>query len=205
MSVRTAQRHSNPKSPHPDWLKFVGATAAAGAVRKKNEGEMTVVESEAMGAVSPFQPEEMPAFYQTSDSDLHPVQRLEKQAWQIHASTFSVWQEMVGSPNDAALAIVYARELPKLRDNFDKARRERESWEMNQRMIVTMPEFQAFQNKFLSPLAEILKNIPLELPSTVNPDNPAYAQKQLRDWLKEKVNPRIEEMFREANELQPAA
>lgn len=202
-SLRTAQRHS--ESNHPDWQKFIGATAAAGAARKASTGEMTVAETEALGAVSPFKPEEMPDFYDVPDADLHPVQRLEKEAWQLHSRTFNAWKEMAANPTDAALAIVYARELPKLRKSFDEARREREAWEVEQRIVVTLPEFQAFQSKFLTPLAELLKGIPMEVASSVNPDNPAFARQQLRDWLRDKAEPRIIEMLEAANDLQPAA
>lgn len=206
VSLRTAQRHADLKNPHPDWQHFMQTTAANGAARKHKEGgALTVVEATALGSVSPFRPQVLPAFYDVPDDDLHPVQRLEKHAWKLHSSTFELWEELVANPLDTAIAIVYARELPKLRENYDKARREREAWEVHQRIIVTLPEFQAFQHQFLTPLAELLKGIPTELPATVNPGDPAFARQQLRDWLRDKVNPRIEEMMRAAHELQPAA
>lgn len=206
ISVRTAQRHSDPSDPHPDWIRFTQTSAANGVARQMKEGGALVpAEAAALGSMSPFRPEALPAFYDVPDDQLHPVQRLEKNAWKLHADTFALWKELIVDPLSKAIAIVYARELPKLRENYDKARRERETWEVQQRIVVTLPEFQAFQHQFLNPLAEILRGIPTELPSTVNPDNPAFARQQLRDWLVEKVNPRIEEMLRAANEVRPAA
>ncbi len=207
VSLRTAQRHADPDNPHPDWLRFTQTTAATGAARKVKEGgALAPVEATALGMISPYRPEtQLPAFYDVPDEDLHPVERMEKDAWQLHEKTFRLWEELVGDPLSTAIAIVYARELPKLRENHEKARREREAWELTQRIIVTLPEFQAFQHEFLTPLAELLRGIPVELPSVVNPENVAFARQQLRDWLVEKVNPRIEEMMRAANELRPAA
>lgn len=204
--LRTAQRHSDPKNPHPDWLRFTQTTAATGAARQMKEGgALTTAEASALGTLSPFRPAAVPAFYDVPDCELHPVQLLEKQAWQIYSDTYEQWKKSLINPLAPAIDVVYAKQLPVLRENYDKARRERETWEVQQRIVVTLPEFQAFQHQFLNPLAEILRGIPTELPSTVNPDNPAFARQQLRDWLVEKVNPRIEEMLLAANEVRPAA
>lgn len=181
-------------------------TAATGASRQiKEGGTLTPVEATALGTLSPYRPVAVPAFYDVPDAELHPVQLMEKQAWSLYADTYEQWKKCLSAPAAPAIDVVYARQLPALRENYDKARREREAWEVAQRIIVTLPEFQAFQHEFLTPLAELLRGIPVELPSAVNPENPSFARQQLRDWLIEKVNPRIEEMMRAADELRPAA
>jgi len=68
-------------------------------------------------------------------------------------------------------------------------------------MLVTLQEFQSFQAKFLSPLAEMLKNIPTELAALVNPDNPDYARAQFHHWLTDKAEPRIRQMLEASGEL----
>ena len=201
-SLRTAQRHS--KSRHPDWLKYIGATAADGVKQKKNEGAMTPAQNQALGEASPFSPLPMPAYYDEPDEDLHPVQRMEKSAWRVHSDTFSMWQEFAGRREDGALAIVYARELPKLRADFDKAQEKRQAWEIQQRNLVTLAEFQQFHTSFIGPISELLKSLPLELASLVNPDNPAFARRQLTHWLRDKAQPQIDSMLQGAEEFTQA-
>lgn len=193
---RTAQRHS--KAGHPDWLRFIGQEAAAGVKEKRKGGEANAGQQAALAAVSPFRPVELPAFYDVPDEDLHPVQLSEKRAWQAHQTTFGAWERMQGDP---MVSLAYVRELPKLRDDFVKARVDRERWELEQRRLVTMSEFERFSSEFILPLAEMLKNLPSELASMVNPDNPAFARSQIADWLRTKAQPQIGAMLRGREEF----
>lgn len=201
LSVRTAQRHSDPKSPHPDWQRFIGLSAAEAVKQQKKEGAMTTVGAQALGAVSPFQPSVMPTFYDVPDEELHPMQLLEKRAWELHSKAFDRWKQLMVQISDSAMAALYARDLPKMRQDFEQARQKREAWEVEQRMLVTLQEFQSFQAKFLSPLAEMLKNIPTELAALVNPDNPDYARAQFHHWLTDKAEPRIRQMLEASGDL----
>lgn len=203
VTVRTAQRHQ--KAGHPDWLKFIGATAAEGVKRKSQDGKMERAEASALAAVSPMKPAEVPGFYDVPDEDLHPVQLAEKRAWELLDQTFRTWEGMLSDVRRADMAIVYARELPKLRADFEEARKRRTAWEMEERRIFDLSEFEAFQSKFLVPLAEMLGNLPTELPPVVNPQDPVLARGALERWVREKVQPRLADLLREAEGFRPAA
>ena len=201
LSVRTAQRHSDPKSPHPDWQRFIGLSAAEAVKQQKKEGAMTTVGAQALGAVSPFQPSMMPAFYDVPDESLHPVQLLEKRSWQVHSAAFDRWKELMTNVADSAMAALYQRDLPKLRQDYELARQKREAWEFDQHLSMPMQEFRAFVAQFLAPLGEILNNTPNELPVLVNPDNPGYARTQLVFWRDDKIGPKIRQMLEACSDL----
>ena len=198
LTLRTAQRHQ--KGDHPDWLKFIGNTAAEGVARKSKEGgALKDAEAAALGAVSPVSPEDRPSFYDVPDGDLSPTQVAEKRAWDVHDRIYDMWLQMVGDqgPGGAnpAVAIVYARELPKLRDDYVKARKDRESWEIEERMRVAMHEVEAFVRDFILPVAELLRNIPSVLPVRMNPDDPGFAREQALNWMRSEAEPQIQSMI----------
>jgi len=162
---------------------------------------MTPAQNQALGEASPFSPLPMPSYYDVPDEDLAPVQRMEKAAWSVHSKTFSLWQDYAEKREDGALAIVYARELPKLRADFDKAQDKRVAWEIQQRNLVTLAEFQQFHTAFIQPISELLKSLPYELASLVNPENPAFAREQFNHWLRDKAQPQIDSMLLGAAEF----
>jgi hypothetical protein len=200
VTARTAQRHE--RARHPDWLKFIGATAAEGVKRRERDGAMAASEATALAAVSPSRPEETPQFYAVPDSELSVVQLHEKRAWQIHDQTFRTWQEMlVEMKSDPVMALGFARELPRLREDYEKARAAREKWELEQRRLIPLHEFEAFVGQFMVPIGELLKNLPVELPVLMNPEAPGLARDRLIEWLRDKAAPQIEEMLGGAGEM----
>lgn len=203
VDVRTAQRHQ--KAGHPDWKRFLGNCAVDGVKRQAEEGVMAPVEQVALGAVSPLAPAEVPEWYQVPDADLSPVQVTEKRAWEAHDRTFQAWLEMQGHMGDALVKLAYVRELPKLRENWDKARRERERWEVESRRLIPVNEFEAFRTQFIGPLAEMLANLPAELAAVSNPDNPAGARAAITEWLRTKGQRTIEAMLEGSREFAAAA
>ena len=58
-----------------------------------------------------------------------------------------------------------------------------------------MHEFESFVRDFLLPLAELLRNLDVELPLVVNPDNPGLARARLLDWKRTKAEPQIQGML----------
>ena len=196
VTLRTAQRHQ--RSNHPDWQRFIGVTAGQAVKR----GVVEKAEAVALAAVSPHRPEEAPGFYQEDERELAPPQINEKRAWEIHDRTFRAWREQLDSiKGEPVVALVYAKELPKLREDYEKARAARERWEIEQRRLIPSHEFERFVGQFLIPLAELLKNLPVELPVMMNPDNPAYARERVLEWLRGKAEPQISEMLRGADEF----
>lgn len=202
VDVRTAQRHQ--KAGHPDWKRFLGNCAVEGVKRQADEGVMAPVEAVALGAVSPLAPAEVPEWYQVPDSELSPVQLTEKRAWEAHDRTFSAWLEMQGTMTDALLRLAYVRELPKLRENWDKARRERERWEVENRRMIPVNEFEAFRREFIGPVAEMLSNLPTELAPVANPGDPAGARAAITEWLRTKGQRTIESLLSGAQEFAAA-
>lgn len=199
ISIRSAQRHQ--KQGHPDWQRFIGATAIEGATRKAKEGLMRPEESTALAQVSPLRPGDRPAFYDRSDTDLSPVQIKEKQAWELHARTYEQWSELICQAGGSEMAVVLLNQLPKLRENHEKAQQAREKWEIEQRMLIQAGEFEQFSAEFILPLAELLRNIPTELAALVNPDNPAFAREKLMNWLRDKAQPQIQAMLNESKDF----
>lgn len=200
VTLRTAQRHQ--KTSHPDWMRFVGVQASEGVRRREKEGAMEPEEATALATVSPARPEARPRFYEESEEGLSPVQVQEKRAWEIHERTFEIWQGMLSDPRvESVVALGFARELPKLREDYEKARAAREKWEMETRRLIPRHEFEGFVGSFLVPLAEMLRNLPVELPVVANPENPALARLRILEWLRSKAEPRIEALLAGAEGL----
>jgi len=202
VSLRTAQRHE--KSDDPRWLEFIGKTAAEGVARKQKDGVMAQVEATAMGDLSPFAPSSPPSFYDVPDEDLSPHQIKEKRAWIVHEQCFKAWQECLTDPSTRHHAILWVKDLPKLRDDHDRAQKERAEWEIKERLTFKASEIQEFVKHFIAPLGELLNNIEIELPSIANPDNQAFARSQIAEWKRKKLQPQIEEMLKGISDLQVA-
>lgn len=196
VTSRTAQRHQ--KDDHPDWARFLGKTAGDALKR----GAIEPAAATALAAVSPSRPEERPAFYDHADDGLSVEQLEEKRAWEIHDRTFRTWQDMMGDMRtEAVVSLAFARELPKLRENYEKAKSARVRWEVEQRLMIPAHEFEGFVGKFVVPLAEMLKSLPSELAVLVNPDNPGVARERLMEWLRSKMEPAIQGMLKGAEEF----
>lgn len=203
VDVRTAQRHQ--KGKHPDWQRFLGNCAIDGVKRQAAGEVMAPVEAQAIGEVSPLAPAENPGWYAADDSDLSPVQQTEKHAWEAHDRTYRAWRDMQAGPHEALVALAYVRELPKLRENWDKARREREKWEIEQRRLIPLNEFERFRVEFIAPVAELLANLPAELAAVVNPGDPATARAAITDWLRNKGQRTISAMLEGTSAFAAAA
>jgi hypothetical protein len=196
VTLRTAQRHQ--RSNHPDWQRFIGVTAGQAVKR----GAIEKADAAALAAVSPHRPEEEPRFYEVDEKDLAPAQINEKRAWEIHRRTFEEWRrQLEGVHGEPIIALAFAKELPRLREDYEKARAARERWEIEQRRLIPSHEFERFVGQFLIPLAELLKNLPVELPVMMNPDNPSYARERVLEWLRGKAELQISEMLRGADEF----
>jgi hypothetical protein len=196
VTLRTAQRHQ--RSNHPDWQRFIGVTAGQAVKR----GAIEKAEVAALAAVSPHRPEERPIFCEVDERDLAPPQIQYKRAWEIHQRTFEEWQRQLDGINGSPIvALAFAKELPRLREDCEKAHAALKKWEVEQRMIITRGEFERFVGEFILPLAEMLKNLPVELPVLMNPDNPGYAREQCLVWQRGKAEPQISEMLRGADEF----
>ena len=200
VTLRTAQRHE--KKGDPAWLRFLGVSASEGVKRRQAEGAMVPTEATALAAVSPVRPAEPPEFVDEDDEGLEPVQLNEKRAWQIHDQTFRKWRALLSDPlADPVMPLGFARELPKLREDYEKARAARERWEIEQRRLITRHEFEGFVGQFLVPMAEMLKNLAAELPVVMNPENPGMARDRLVEWQRAKMQPQIEQMLEGAAEF----
>lgn len=193
ISLRTAQRHA--KSSHPDYQRFIGATAAEGVKRKSVEGSMRTEEAAALATVSPMVPSEMLLFFERPDEDLNDVELQVKQSWRLHSETFRLWTQQLHTPGGEMSAFVLARELPKLRENYLRARKDWEDWQVRQRLTITRGEFESFVGAFLLPLSALLKGIPTELATLVNPGDPNFAREQLVGWQRNRAAPQIAAML----------
>jgi len=199
VTLRTAQRHQRQR--HPDWDRFMGVRASEAVRKLEKTGAMDVAGVTALAEVSPNRPAEGPAFVDDDDAGLHPVQIAAKRAWMIYEQTYEVWKGMLGSMTNQPMALVHAKELTGLRADWEKARAALDRWEVENRRLIPVHEFEAFVRDFLLPLAELLRNLDVELPLVVNPDNPALARARLLEWKRSKAEPQIQGMLTGSSEF----
>jgi len=166
-------------------------------------GAMDRAGATALAEVSPFKPEGRPAFADVDERGLSQPQVAEKRAWSIYEETYSQWKDLLssGMTGNPVIATGIARELPKLREDYVKAKAEREKWEIEMRRLIPVHEFEAFMAQFLLPLAELLRNLPVELPLIANPENPALARERIIEWLRSKAEPQIAGMLEGSTEF----
>ena len=156
-----------------------------------------------MAAVSPFRPAGAPEFVEDDEAGLSHPQKAELRAWKVHEETFRQWQNELrqGVNCNAIIATGIARELPKLHEAYVKAKTEREKWEIETRRLIPVHEFETFVGQFLLPLADLLRNLPVELPLIANPENPGLARERIIDWLRSKAEPQIAGMLEGSGEF----
>lgn len=195
VNLRTAQRHQ--KQSHPDFLRFMGTTASASVKAMEKTGAMDPVGAVALAVVSPFRPDDRPDLVGVDEEGLSQPQVAEIRSWMIYEQTFKQWKDLLGGGLQAnpVIATGVARELPKLREDYVKAKMEREKWEIETRRLIPVHEFQAFVADFLLPLADLLRNLPVELPLLANPADPGFARERIIDWLRSKAEPQIAGML----------
>lgn len=156
---------------------------------------MRTEEAAALATVSPMVPSEMLLFFERPDEDLNDVELQVKQSWRLHSETFRLWTQQLHTPGGDMSAFVLARELPKLRENYLRARKDWEDWQVRQRLTITRGEFESFVGSFLLPLSALLKGIPTELATLVNPGDPNFAREQLIGWQRNRAAPQIAAML----------
>jgi hypothetical protein len=201
LTLRTAQRHQ--KQSHPDWTRFIGVQASDAVRAAEKTGAMDPVGVTALAAVSPFRPEGAPEFVEDDEAGLSHPQKAELRAWKVHEETFRQWQNELrkGVTCNSIIATGIARELPKLHEAFVKAKSEREKWEIETRRLIPVHEFESFVGQFLLPLADLMRNLPVELPLIANPENPGLARERIIDWLRSKAEPQIAGMLEGSGEF----
>ena len=199
LALRTAQRHQ--KQKHPDWERFLGVRASESVKSLEKTGVMDRAGVTALAAVSPSRPERAPEFIE--EEGLSQPQLAELRAWMVHDETFKQWKDLLASgiQGNPVLATGIARELPKLREDYVKAKAEREKWEIENRRLIPVHEFEAFMGQFLLPLAELLRNLPVELPLIANPADPGLARSRIIEWLRSKAEPQIAGMLEGTSEF----
>jgi hypothetical protein len=201
VTIKTAQRHSGKN--HPDWIRFMGGRASDAVKELEKTGAMDAVGVTALAAVSPFRPAGAPEFVEDDEAGLSHPQKAELRAWKVHEETFRQWQHELrqGVNCNAIIATGIARELPKLHEAYVKAKVEREKWEIETRRLIPVHEFESFVGQFLLPLADLLRNLPVELPLIANPENPGLARERIIDWLRSKAEPQIAGMLEGSSEF----
>ena len=196
-SLRTAQRCRAQASE--DWKRFVGTQAIA------SMGSRTVGNVAALASVSPILPaEQTPEVAARRDEELSPAQQMEKQHWLIWVQASTNWKRATIA-NDEGKAAGFALICIKARSEYIKARDARERWEQDQRRVVSMSEFTAFRAQFVSPLAAMLRNLPGELSSLVNPADPNFALTQATAYFQQRLQPQIQKLIDGIEEYIPAA
>jgi hypothetical protein len=201
VNVRTAQRHQ--KQKHPDWERFIGVRASEAVKSLEKTGVMDRAGVTALAECSPFKPDGRPAFADADEEGLSLPQKAELRAWSIYEETYAQWKECLGGgvTSNAVVATGIARELPKLREDYEKARGVRERWEIENRRLIPVHEFESFVGQFLLPLADLLRNLPVELPLIANPENPDLARSRIIEWLRSKAEPQIKGMLEGSTEF----
>ena len=179
----------------------MSASAAVKSLEKT--GVMDRAGVVALATVSQSRPEQAPEFVDDDEEGLSQPQIAEIRAWRVHDETFKQWKNLLagGLQVNPVIATGIARELPKLREDYVKAKAEREKWEIETRRLIPVHEFEAFMGQFLLPLAELLRNLPVELPLIANPADPALARARIIEWLRSKAEPQIAGMLEGTQEF----
>lgn len=202
LTLRTAQRHR--KQNHPDWTRFIGMSASAAVKALEKTGVMDRAGVTALATVSQSRPEAAPEFVDDDEEGLSQPQIAEIRAWRVHDETFKQWKNLLsgGLQVNPVIATGIARELPKLREDYVKARMERIKWEIEERQLIPMHEFVAFCSEFVIPCAGLIDNLDVELPLIANPKDPTFARQAITEWKRSKAVPVIQRMIHGSEEFQ---
>ena len=179
---RWAQRQAKENSEV--WRKFVAGKGAADA-RLKLVGQSPFL-------VAPDAP--YPAPMIEDFSHLPEPVRMERSHWVMWERAHEGWRQAEHSGDDLT-AIQFSAMTIKLREAWEKARRDREGWEIANRKLAPIGEIEAVLQKFAHPLRTLLENIENELATLVNPDDPQFARRKIAEWKHERLFPPIADLI----------
>jgi hypothetical protein len=75
-------------------------------------------------------------------------------------------------------------------------------WLEQTRRQIPVKEVREFKDRFLFPLFEILKSLPLEAAESANPERPDIAREALEHWLRSRFRPHFEELKSAVQKIQ---
>jgi hypothetical protein len=113
----------------------------------------------------------------------------ERDSWRLWCESFAAWMEAVERGDDSVTCSALAQGVSKLRADYDRARLAKEQWQISQRQIFTMAEW----NEMLGSLESIfglLKSAPDEIALSANPASPATARAAIQRFLSERFEVR---------------
>lgn len=201
-NVKTAQRHR--AQDHPDWKKFLGSQAVltvstpAGIPRPR-------AAVAALAAMSPIvsDGDTPPVVADRLNDDLSEAEQMEKQHWLIWKQSSGHWKSATADHDDMKAA-GFALLCIKARSEYIKARDARVAWEAAERRLVPISEFAALRAGFIVPLANLLRNLPAEIATLVNPNAPEVALNGATDYLHNRLQPQIQRLLTGLDDYLPS-
>jgi hypothetical protein len=130
------------------------------------------------------------------DSGLPEPLMMERQQWALWVEAARQWEAAVRE-NDPQMSIAFAAITLKAREAYIKAMDAREAWEISERRLVPMNEWNAVLQGFVFPISNLLGNIASELCGSVNPEDPDFARGKIQEWLQERMQPRLDSLIKE--------
>lgn len=117
--------------------------------------------------------------------------------WKTH---HRLWMEACGSkeenrPRDDGQMLVHAQACLKLKAAYDKAVRDHTQWQVEQRFMIRSDEFAGLHAEVLVPLANIMRSLPAELATSVNPQDPQFAMERIQACLVDRIEPALQRCF----------
>lgn len=182
VTEKCARDHA--RKNHPDWQRFVGQAAVESVTAPS---PATVA---ALAQVSPMRPPVEPVAVELDASLPEPVymERAHKAIWE---GTFHAW-ERARRQGDEMLAAVLVQQLPKLRESYEKARRDREAWEVSMRNLIPTGQVYQIASEFGVPLRNKVEGMDNDLAPRLCPEDPDRARRVIREWQEGEMFPVID-------------
>lgn len=187
-TLRTAQRHAAKNSEQ--WQEFTRIKLAASA-------NLVTLCPDGLGPVRPAPPSaiEPPEGGEEISPSLPEALYMERVQWAIYRDVYSSWRMATARCDDIS-AISFAAMTVKLLPVYLKAKHARRDWEIENRRLLPIEEYQAVRTGFLIPLSGLLDNVENELAMLANPSDPDFAREKILEWKLSRLQPRIQEAIR---------
>lgn len=202
-SVRTARRDADANSER--WQRFVAQYGIEAAAKVLAAQPTTAAEAAAVQSLSPasIQGVDPPRQAAMPDPELSEPEKMVKQQWNIYAHASKAWRDAMQT-GDTIGAMAFGQATIKAQDAYYKALARLEQWEVSNRRLVPMSEFQALL-PLLSSVFNLVRGFPAEIAIVANGQSPQTARAAGEDWLQTRFKPQALALLDKLTDQQPAS
>lgn len=202
-SVRTARREADANSEK--WQRFVAQYGIDAAQKVMAAQPVTPAQAAAVQAMSPASPLgiEPPRQAAMPDPELSEPEKIVKQQWNIYAHASKAWRDAMQT-GDTIGALAFGQATIKAQDAYYKALARLEQWEVTNRRLVPMSEFQALL-PLLSSVFNLVRGFPAEIALVANTQSPQTARAAGEEWLQSRFRPQALALIDKLTDHSPLA